>query len=395
MHVQVVYQGRVVESKATSVMMKSPAFLKRLFGADRKQTASYTDSLSSSGDLEELYGDQQSPLGGSSMLVPSTLKGEQARFRQTSSQELHVCVGSLESSSNKAVPLAVDSSQSTTSNVKGSPPHTLRSSTPATTSEPRQLIEKSPLQSLPEPNITRREKQKTSPLCLNNMASLQAAMYRDEPSVAMQTPSVAMHGQSVAMHRPPGAMRGPSVAMRGPSVAMRGPSVAMRGPSITVHGDSLPHENSQRQVTEVQKVHRNLKPDGRGPLMDGVAMSSWKSASSLPLAILHDSSPRRSHSMDFDKTAGQDAPSPGILQKGPRSMLSIESIRSQASSTPEGSPICLRKITAELYILNRRSHFHHHLLLAWERRLLVSESLTHNHASVPDIVQDLIHCIFY
>ena len=359
MHVQVVYQGRVVESKATSVMMKSPAFLKRLFGADRKQTASYTDSLSSSGDLEELYGGQQSPFGSSSMLVPSTLKGEQAHFRQTSSQGLHVCVGSLESSSNKAVPLAVDSSQSTTSNVKGSPPHTLTSSTPATTSEPRQLIDKSPLQSLPEPNITRREKQKISPLCLNNMASLQAAMYRDEPSVAMQTPSVAMHEQTVAMHKP--------------SVAMRGPSVAMRGPSITVPGDSSPHENSQRQVTEVQKVPSNLKPDGRGPLMDAVAMSSWKSASSLPLAILHDSSPRRSHSMDFDKTAGQDAPSPGILQKGPRSMLSIESIRSQASSTPEGSPICLRKVTAELYILNRRSHFHHHLLLAWERRLLVSE----------------------
>lgn len=358
-HVQVVYQGRVVESKSTtSVMVKSPAFLKRLFGADRKQTASSTDSLSSSGDLEELYGGQQSPLGGSSMLVPSTLKGEQAHFRQTSSQELHVCVGSLESSSNKAgalsvssaaVPLAVDSSQSMMSSVKGSP-HTLRSSTPASTSEPRQLIDKSPLQSLPEPNFTRREKQKTSPLCLSNVASLQAAMYRDEPSVAMKTPSVAM--QSIAMH---------------------GQSVAMHGPSITVHGDSSPHENSQHQVTEVQKVHNNLMPDGRKFLNDGVAMSSWKSASSLPLTILHNSSPRRSHSMDFDKTAGQDALSPGILQKGPRSMLSIESIRSQASSTPEGSPICLRKVTAELYILNRRSQFHKHLLLAWERRLLVSE----------------------
>ena len=337
MHVQVVYQSRVPENRTTgSVMARSPGFFKRLLGTDRRQAAS-TDSLSSSGsDLEEPCTGQQSPKGSSATLVPPVSKGEQACSTETRLQERHACAGSPEGSSSRAalgkgsstVPFPMDgSSQSITSNVKGSP-HPLRSSTSPSTSDPHQLFDRSPSQSPPGANIIRREKQKTSPLCLSSMASLQAALHRDKPSVAMQRPSV------------------------------------------TLHGDSMTHGNIRPQM---QKVCSSPVSGSQMFFMDSGAAGTWRSASSLPLATLQDSSnPRRSHSMDFDKTAGRHAQSPAILHKGPRSLQSIDSIHTQ--STTEGAPTCLRKVTAELYILNRRSHFHQHLMFTWERRLLVSDN---------------------
>lgn len=362
-HVQVVYQSRVTEDKSPgSVFGKSPALLRKLFGVDGKQIAYSTDSLSSSGDLEELCGSQHSPLGGSPMLVPSRWKGEQSRFGQTSTQELLVDPVSPESKSSKIASLNESSTtlsptQSMMSTLKGSP-HTSKSSMLSSTSESHLFVDKSLSPS--DPNVARRKKQKvSSPLCHNNVVSLQAAISRDEPSVAMH----AIHESLVAMH-------GPSVAMNGDSL----PSGSTRG-------------NSRQQVAEGQKM-RNQLPTGRRPLNDTASTSTWRSASSLPAGILHeDTSPRRSQSMDFDKTVGGATQSPGVFQKAPRSTLSIESLHSLSSSTPEGSPTCVRKVTADLYILNRRSNFHQHLLLACEERLLVSGCLSHDHDPDHDIAQ--------
>ena len=365
-HVQVVYQSRVAEGKSpSSVLGKSPAFLRKLFGVHEKQIASSTDSLSSSGDLEELSGSQQSPLGDSPTLVPSRWKGERSRFEQASAQELLVSAVSPDSSDSKTGSLTESSAT----------PHPSQSSTFSSTSEPHLFVNKSPSPYPSEPNMARRRKQKaSSPLCHNNMTSLQAAISRDDPSVAMYDPSVAMHE--------------PSVAMRGPSVAMHGPSVAMHGPSVAMHGDSSPsgstHGNSRHQVA---LGHNSQLPTGRRSLNES-SVSSWRSASSLPVDILHeDTNPRRSHSMDFDKAAGGDTPSLGSLQKAPRSLWSIDSLRSQASSITEGSPTCMRKITADFYILNRRSNFYQHLLLSCEEKLLVSGCLSHGRDSVHDIAQ--------
>ena len=355
-HVQVTYQSQVSESRTTSsVMARSPALLKKLFVPDKKLAASFTESLNSSGDLEELCEGKEGIIGGIPLLTPSVPKVEQAGFEQPPSQERRAGAGSFEGSSirdmsmrSTATLVGEDSSQRMISDVKDSP-YTMRPPTSAATSDPYQFPDKSSLQSSPGPTIARREKQKTSPLCLHSVASLQAALNRDDPSVAVHKPSVAMHE--------------PSVATQGTFVATHRTSVAVQGPSVTVQRDSSPHGHCQYKMP--------MPSRGRS-LNSYVAEGTWKSSSSLPLTILRDSSaPRRSHSMDFDKTARRDVQSPGVLRKGPRSMLSFESLPSQASSTTEGCPVGLKKATAEFYILNRRSHFHQHLVLAWERRLLV------------------------
>lgn len=353
-HVQVMYQSQVSEGRTTgTVMARSPALLKKLFGADKKLAASSTESLNSRSDLDGLCGGKESTIGGIPLLTPSVPKLEQAGFEQLLSQERHASAGSFEGSSiirdgprtrSSTAPLVgEDSSQRMLSDVKGSP-YTMKSPTSAATSDHYQFPNQSPLRSSPGPIIARREKQKTSPLCLNSVASLQAALNRDDPSVAVYKPSVATQGTSVATDRT-------SVALQGP------PRGHCQDKMLRSCGSPMP---------------------SRGKSLNSyVAEGTWKSSSSLPLTILRDSgAPRRSYSMDFDKTARQDVQSPGVLRKGPRGMLSIESLPSQGSSTTEGCPTGLKKVTAEFYILNRRSHFHQHLVLAWERRLLVRNART-------------------
>ena len=363
-HVHVMYQSQVSEGRTTSsAMARSPALLKKLFVADKKLSASSTESLNSSGDLEELCGGKESTIGGIPLLSPSVPKVEQAGFEQLPSQELHASTESFEGSSIRGGPVTMgstaplvgeDSSQRMISDVKCSP-YAMKSPTSAATSDLYQFPDKSPLQSSPGLTIARREKQKTSPLCLHSVASLQAALNRDDPSIAVHKPSVAMYE--------------PSVATQGTPVAAHRTSVALQGPFAAVQRDSSPHGHRQHKM---RKDCDSPMPSRGRSLNSYVAEGTWKSSSSLPVTILRDTSaPRRSHSMDFDKSTRQDVQSPGVLRKGPRSVLSFESLPSQASRTTEGCPVGLKKATAELYILNRRSHFHQHLVFAWERRLLV------------------------
>ena len=99
--------------------------------------------------------------------------------------------------------------------------------------------------------------------------------------------------------------------------------------------------------------------------------SSSQLQSSSPL--LGNSEWKKSRSMDFAKFSGDS------LHGSPLSSLRSGSLMSVGSSTYGSSTSLDHELTGgdgcevtDLYILNTKSNFHHHLVMAWEERLVVS-----------------------
>ena len=99
--------------------------------------------------------------------------------------------------------------------------------------------------------------------------------------------------------------------------------------------------------------------------------SSSQLQSSSPL--LGNSEWKKSRSMDFAKFSGDS------LYGSPLSSLRSGSLMSVGSSTYGSSTSLDQDLTGgegcevtDLYILNTKSNFHHHLVMAWEERLVVS-----------------------
>ena len=89
--------------------------------------------------------------------------------------------------------------------------------------------------------------------------------------------------------------------------------------------------------------------------------------------LLGNSEWKKSRSMDFAKFSGDS------LHGSPLSSLRSGSLMSVGSSTYGSSTSLDQELTGgdgcevtDLYILNTKSNFHHHLVMAWEERLVVS-----------------------